>query len=281
MASEIHIEKKLGSFQLSVHLDLSGGGGEGAHSVTALLGASGSGKSMALKCIAGIVRPDRGRITVDGVTLYDSEKKICLPPQTRQVGYVFQNYALFPTMTVEQNIACGIIGAEMQRKRVPGPHRGRLLKEGGLAAQDEGNAGRSLSREERRQKIADICRRMQLDGLEKRRPDQLSGGQMQRAALARILIGQPRIILLDEPFSALDEYLRDQILDETMQTVEEAAVDVLFVTHSRSEARRAARRVAVIHDGSIQEAGETEKIFSRPATYWGRILTGQERPGRN
>ena len=141
----------------------------------ALLGASGCGKSVTLKCIAGIMTPDRGHIILDGETLFDSEKHINLPPQKRRVGYLFQQYALFPNMTVLQNIRCGI---------------------------------RSGSRAEKRRRAEKKLRRFRLEGLEKKYPTQLSGGQQQRTALARILASEPRAILLDEPFSALDGFLK-------------------------------------------------------------------------
>ena len=141
----------------------------------ALLGASGCGKSVTLKCIAGIMTPDRGHIILDGETLFDSEKHINLSPQKRRVGYLFQQYALFPNMTVLQNIQCGI---------------------------------RPGSRAERRRRAEEQLRRFRLEGLEKKYPAQLSGGQQQRTALARILASEPRAILLDEPFSALDGFHR-------------------------------------------------------------------------
>lgn len=294
MGIQIDIEKKLSSFLLDIHLDSEKYRDGGRPEVIGLLGASGSGKTQTLKCIAGIVRPDRGRILVDGETWFDSGRKICLSPQERGVGYVFQNYALFPNMTVEQNIACGIRGADMQRrlhsrKKTGARNSAAAGREdviqktaGERAAAGEAASGGSegvasrLTREMEREKIADICRRMHIDGLEKRKPHQLSGGQQQRAALARILAGDPRLILLDEPFSALDEYLRDQMLDETMRAVEDAGVTTLFVTHSRSEARRAATAIAVLHDGKIEEDGLTEDIFTEPSTYWGKLLTGYQ-----
>ena len=146
MSLVVDIEKKLGKFRLKVAFEAENG-------VLALLGASGCGKSMTLKCIAGIETPDCGRIVLDGVTLFDSEKRINLPPQKRRVGYLFQQYALFPNMTVVQNIRCGLRGRE--------------------------NAD-SI--------IADVIHSMHLDGLENKRPAQLSGGQQQRVALARILV---------------------------------------------------------------------------------------------
>ena len=168
MSLYVDIEKRLGAFRLQSKFEV-------ADETLALLGASGCGKSMTLKCIAGIVPPDRGRIVLNGRVLFDSEKKIDLTPQQRRVGYLFQQYALFPNMTVEQNILCGI---------------------------------RAGSRSEKRSLAAEKLRMFRLEGLEKKYPAQLSGGQQQRVALARILCSEPQAILLDEPFSALDSYLK-------------------------------------------------------------------------
>ena len=175
MSLEVNIEKKLDGFTLRAAFTA-------GNTSTALLGASGCGKSMTLRCIAGIVKPDRGRIVLDGRVLFDSAQHIDLPPQQRGVGLLFQNYALFPNMTVEQNILCG------------------LKTEKDPAA--------------RRAACAEMLRAMRLETLAKRYPAQLSGGQQQRAALARILVGKPRILMLDEPFSALDSYLREEVEGE-------------------------------------------------------------------
>lgn len=171
MSLEVHIEKKLNGFTL--RSDFTAG-----NTATAILGASGCGKSMTLRCIAGIVKPDKGRIVLDGRVLFDSGQHIDLPPQQRGVGLLFQNYALFPNMTVEQNILCG------------------LKAERDKAA--------------RKARCAGMLRALRLEELASRRPAELSGGQQQRTALARILVGKPRILMLDEPFSALDSYLREE-----------------------------------------------------------------------
>ena len=172
MSLIVDIEKRLSAFTLRAQLEAEGG-------VVGPLGASGCGKSMTLKCIAGIEKPDSGRIVLDGRTLFDADRHINLPPQQRQVGYLFQNYALFPNMTVRQNILCG------------------------LRAQKD--------RAKREQALSEIVALLQLEGLEDRRPSQISGGQAQRAALARILVSRPKLLMLDEPFSALDSHLRVQL----------------------------------------------------------------------
>ena len=157
MSLEVNIEKKLDGFTLRAAFSA-------GNIPTALLGASGCGKSMTLRCIAGIVKPDKGRIVLDGRVLFDSEQHIDLPPQQRGAGLLFQNYALFPNMTVEQNILCGL-------------------------KTEKDRAARQV-------RCAELLRAMQLEPLAKRYPAQLSGGQQQRTALARILAGRPRILML-------------------------------------------------------------------------------------
>ena len=175
MSLTVDMKKKLGSFELETKFEAENG-------VTCLLGPSGCGKSMTLKCIAGIEKPDEGRIELDGTVLFDSKKGINLPPQKRMVGYMFQNYALFPNMTVRQNILCGM----------------RHIKD-------------KAEKEARLNKYVSMFR---LEGLENHRPAQLSGGQAQRTALARIMVSDPKLLLLDEPFSALDAHLRDKLMIE-------------------------------------------------------------------
>lgn len=235
MSLEVWIEKQLGDFSLKTEFVCS-------EKSTALLGASGCGKSLTLRCIAGIVRPDRGRIVLNGRVLFDSEQKIDLPPQRRRVGYLFQNYALFQNMTVEQNIGCGI-------------HHIR-------------------NKAAKREIIADMIQRMQLNGLEKQKPAQLSGGQQQRAALARILVGKPEIMLLDEPFSALDSYLRDQLLSEVKKLFENFGQDVLMVTHSRDEAYSMCSHLMIMEKGRLCGQGKTKQVFADPGSVPAAILTG-------
>ncbi len=232
MALSIDIEKRLGDFHLQVQLDT-------GDNVLALLGPSGCGKSMTLKCLAGIEKPDRGRIVLNGVTLFDSERRINLPPQKRRVGYLFQQYALFPHMSVQQNIAAGV-----------------RQKEGAT------------------QRIRAMIHAMHLDGLEQRRPHQLSGGQQQRLALARILVNEPEILLLDEPFSALDSQLRFALEQEVRQVIRRFGKTVVLVSHNREEVFRLSDRVAIMDHGSIDTVGTREEIFSNPTTCNGALMTG-------
>ena len=235
MSLRVEIRKMLGSFPLEADFTVERG-------ITSLLGPSGCGKSMTLKCIAGIEKPDEGRIELDGRVLFDSAKGISLPPQARRVGYLFQNYALFPNMTVRQNILCGL------------------------------NREKDRSVKERR--VSEIVRMMQLEGLEERKPAQLSGGQQQRAALARILVSDPQILLLDEPFSALDGHLRDSIKVEMRALLERFGREVLMVTHDRSEAYNMSREIAVMDAGRLLTIKPTKALFADPGSVQAAILTG-------
>lgn len=235
MAITVDIRKKAGSFQLDVSFSLEKG-------TMALLGASGCGKSMTLRCIAGIETPDAGRIIIDGETVFDSERKINLPPQKRQVGLLFQNYALFPNMTVFENIACGI------REKI--------------------------SKEKKTALIEAYVRKFHLEGLENHFPGQLSGGQKQRTALARMLIGKPRLLMLDEPFSALDSHLRWELERELLSTLSEYDGTVLFVSHDRDEVYRICQQVAIYNQGRLDVQGDKWEIFQSPRTRTAAALTG-------
>ena len=235
MSLEVNIEKKLDGFTLRAAFTA-------GNTSTALLGASGCGKSMTLRCIAGIVKPDRGRIVLDGRVLFDSAQHIDLPPQQRGVGLLFQNYALFPNMTVEQNILCG------------------------LKAEKDPAA--------RRAACAEMLRAMRLETLAKRYPAQLSGGQQQRAALARILVGKPRILMLDEPFSALDSYLREEVEGEVGSLLANFAGTALLVTHNRDEAYRLCKEMIVLNEGQVLRVGTTKAVFADPQSIAAARLTG-------
>lgn len=235
MSLQVEICKKLGDFTLDAAFETSGG-------VLGMLGASGCGKSITLKCIAGIETPDRGRIVLDGVTLFDSEQKINLPPQKRQVGYLFQNYALFPNMTVRQNILCGLC--------------------------------REKDKARRQTELERVLELLQLQGLEQHRPAQLSGGQQQRVALARILVNKPRLLMLDEPFSALDSHLREKLQLQMREMLAGFGCDVLMVTHSRDEAYHMCRRVAVMDSGRLLAVKDTKELFADPGSIRAAMLTG-------
>ena len=244
MPIQVDIKKSFGGFTLDVAF-------EADSEVVGLLGASGCGKSMTLKCVAGIVRPDEGRIVVNGVTLFDSEKRIDLSPQKRRVGLLFQNYALFPNMTVEQNIMT-------------------VLKSGG---------GRSPGGESIPERASRLMEKFHLKGLERHYPAQLSGGQQQRAALARIMSGKPALLMLDEPLSALDSYLRWQLEGELLQILEEFEGPTLYVSHNRDEVYRLCKKVCVMNLGRSE--GERPKcvravkeLFESPNTLASSILSG-------
>ena len=234
MSLIVDIEKKLGSFILRAKFETGPG-------TMALLGASGCGKSVTLKCIAGIMTPDRGRIVLDGITLFDSGQHIDLTPQQRQVGYLFQQYALFPNMTVAQNIQCGI---------------------------------RTGSRAEKQQLTARQLRRFRLEGLERKYPSQLSGGQQQRVALARILASEPKAILLDEPFTALDSFLKWNLELELSDLLSDFDGPILWVSHDLGECCRNCRTVCVMENGASGAVTDMESLVRRPATQSAARLTG-------
>ena len=231
MSIEAAIKKKLGSFELDVEL----------HSDCkriGILGASGCGKSMTLKCIAGIETPDQGKIIVDGQTFFD--RGVNVKPQKRKIGYLFQNYALFPTMTVSENIAAGLKG----------------------------------KREQNRQVVVRMIKKFRLEGLEDRLPGELSGGQQQRVALARIMAYEPEMILLDEPFSALDAFLKDQLQQELLELLADYSGTVILVSHSRDEIYRFCEELVIMDAGTAVCYGKTKEIFKDPKWKEAARLTG-------
>ena len=232
MSVEVKIKKVFPGFTLDVDFIHESGR-------MGILGASGSGKSMTLKCIAGIVKPDEGRIVVNDKVLFDSEKKINLPPQQRKVGYLFQNYALFPNMTVESNI-----GVSIKDKKL------------------------------REETVKNQIHRFQLEGLEHRYPHQLSGGQQQRVALARLMASEPDIIMLDEAFSALDTFLKETLQLEIMDILNQYEKDVLMVSHSRDEIYKFCPDCMVIDQGKVLSRGETKVVFEHPNYIGVARLTG-------
>ncbi len=234
MPVSVNIEKQLGSFQLKIQFDA-------PDTVHGLLGASGCGKSMTLRCIAGVETPDRGRIVLNDRVLFDSDQGVNLSPQERRVGLLFQSYALFPNMTVEQNLLAAL---------------------------------RGQNRADARAQVSEMLRRFRLEGLERHRPAQLSGGQQQRVALARILLTKPEILMLDEPLSALDSYLRWQTELELADLLDSFSGPTLLVTHSREEVRRLCRSVTVLNHGTGQGSMPVQALFAAPETLSACMLSG-------
>lgn len=227
----VQIEKKLGTFHLSADFSIE-------NETFAILGASGSGKSMTLKCIAGIETPDSGRIVLNGKVLYDSEQGINMPCQKRQAGYLFQDYALFPNMTVMQNIMAGMrTGADHQRAL-------RLIQQ------------------------------FQLTGLKTHYPSQLSGGQKQRTAIARMLASEPEVLLLDEPFSALDTHLRWEMEMELRSILKELKKPVILVSHNRNEVYRLSNSVSCMEDGIMEKPMPVKEFFHQPKTRMAAVMSG-------
>ncbi|NEP60664.1 MAG: molybdate ABC transporter permease subunit, partial [Symploca sp. SIO2G7] len=199
-----------------------------------ILGASGSGKSMTLRCLAGLEMPSQGRIVLNGRVLFDSAQSINLPSRERRIGFVFQNYALFPQMRVAQNIGFGL---------------------------------QDLSKTERKQRVSKYIELMQLQGLEQRYPHELSGGQQQRVALARALAIEPEALLLDEPLAALDNYLRSQIEKLLIEVFSTYQGVTLFVTHKLEEAYRICGNLIVVSQGKVIASGRKEDIFEHPPNF--------------
>ena len=200
-------------------------------SVTVLFGPSGCGKTTFLRSLAGLERPDVGTISFHDEVWFDAQKRICLSPRQRDISFLFQDYALFPHLTVAENIGYGL---------------------------------RKLNAEERRHRVTDIVRLLQLDGLEARYPAQISGGQQQRVALARTLVRRSRLLLLDEPLSALDTSMRDQLRTELRRLLGEFETPVVVVTHDRTEAIALADQVIVMNSGKVRQSGSVHEVFSHP-----------------
>lgn len=220
MKLSVDIEKKLPHFSLNIQLDLD-------RENISILGPSGSGKSMVLKCITGIEKPDRGRIVLNSRVLFDSERGINLLPELRRVGYLFQNYALFPHMTVTGNIEIALPNSWNRKKRV-----------------------------------YELIEKFHLQGLEEAYPLRLSGGEQQRVALARMLATEPELILLDEPFSALDGILREQMQQKLPGLLHGS--NYLMVTHDMDEAYRLSEKIMVMESGKMLAFDVRERLFDHP-----------------
>jgi molybdate transport system ATP-binding protein len=222
---DLTIRHRLKNFELNISLQVD-------QELLALFGPSGSGKSMTLRIVAGLVRPDFGHISIDETVVFDSQTGLNLPPQQRHVGYVMQDYTLFPHLTVAQNIAYGL--------------RGR-------------------SKQEIQGAVAEMLDLIQLADFADHRPNELSGGQKQRVALARALVTNPKILLLDEPFSALDGPTRAQLRLELRQLQTQVKIPTLLVTHDLAEANILADRIAVYQQGCLLQVGSPAEIMRQPA----------------
>lgn len=232
MSLTVDIKKKLKNFDLNISFD------SDSTDIVGILGASGCGKSMTLKCIAGVETPDSGIIILNDKVLFDSEKKINLRTQDRNIGYLFQSYALFPNMTVEENIRMG--------------------------ADRFGNT----------EDVSYYMDLFKISDIKDSYPKRLSGGQQQRAALARMLISRPKLLMLDEPFSALDSYLKEKLQVELLSIISNLKKDVLLVTHNRDEVYRFCNKVNIIDFGNTVAKGNTKEVFKNPNTVAAARLTG-------
>jgi molybdate transport system permease protein len=231
----VDIQKQLPGFRLNVSFQTD-------QTPLGLLGASGAGKSLILRCIAGLATPDQGRIVLNGKVLFDSEKGINLPPRDRNCGFLFQNYALFPHLTVAENIAFGMSSVKSSRE---------------------------IKQEVEKQLIS-----VDLAGMGDRYPGELSGGQQQRVALARARASEPGIMLLDEPFSALDTYLRDKQEKILRNNLIHYQGVTLFITHNLEEAYRVCPNLMIIDQGRVTASGTKQEIFEHPGNYRTAQLTG-------
>ena len=220
-----------------------------SHAVTVLFGPSGCGKTTVLRCIAGLERPEEGAIQFGAETWFDAKNHFCLAPQQRGIGFVFQDYALFPHLTVAGNVGYGL---------------------------------RGLSHAGHRQRVGELLERFELTAHAQCRPRQLSGGQQQRVALARALVCRPRLLLLDEPLSALDAALREELRGELRRFLSACNVPVLLVTHDRDEALALGDELVVMSGGTVRQSGPVLEVFNRPANAEvARIVRVENRqPGR-
>ena len=241
MSLHVDIRKRLGTFDLNVQLDA-------GNEVMGLLGASGCGKSVTLRCIAGLVTPDEGRIVVDDEVLFDSAAKVNLKPQQRRTAMLFQSYQLFPNMTVEANVEAGM--------------------------------DRHLSRAERRELAARYLEMFGLSELAARYPSRLSGGQQQRVALARMMAARPRILMFDEPFSALDAHLKSALEQSLLDTFDGVDSTILYVSHDIDEALRFCDCVSVVDRGEVVQVARGRELVTNPTSLASIRLSGCKNTSR-
>ncbi len=233
MSIKLNITKNLGTFSMNINI-------ETKSKRIGILGQSGMGKSMCLKMISGLETPDNGEIYIDEKCVFSSTQNINILPQNRKTGYMFQNYALFPNMTVEKNIAIAIEGNKSQKKEI----------------------------------TKKIIEKFSLLGLEKKYPSQLSGGQQQRVSLARIFAYNPEMILLDEPFSALDKFLKENLIEEMKKYIDGYDGTIILVSHNTEEIFALCDYVFVIHNGSVADMGNIDEIFKKPKSIHTARLSG-------
>ena len=231
---EVSVKKSLPGFNLDVDFSID-------QELLAILGPSGSGKTMTMQCIAGLIKPDKGYIKLNDKVLLDSGKGINLKPRVRGVGFVFQNYALFPHLNTEDNIAYGING---------------------------------LPKEQIKMRVSELMAKMHIAGLGKRYPKQLSAGQQQRIALARAIAPEPELLLLDEPFSALDSQVKERLELELMNLQNFYKGNILFVTHDLTEGYKLASKIAVYESGRVVQCDYKNRVIESPANRTVARLTG-------
>lgn len=231
MKLQVELEKKVKTGTIQVEFSLE-------NEVLGILGRSGCGKSVTLKCIAGILQPEKGKIQLDDRVLYDSGRNISRKARERRIGYLFQNYALFPNLTVLENICFSLKRSDRE--------------------------GQAYARE--------LMERFYLTEVADSYPAILSGGQQQRTAMARMLAARPEVLLLDEPFSALDSFLRREMEREVREVLKSFGGVSILVSHNKEEIRRLTQRCMVMEQGKIAELGRTEEIFARPGSAEGQLL---------
>ncbi len=247
----VDIKKNLNKFNLDINISM-------CEKRISFLGASGSGKSMTLRCIAGLVKPNEGQIILGDKVLFDSKRGIDVAIQDRKIGYLFQDYALFPHMTVTQNIGFALLNTQ--------PY----IKKNGL----KNFLVKKKLKANILNKVHEKIKMMKLNGLENKFPSQLSGGQQQRVALARALMVEPEILLLDEPFSALDNHLRYEMENQLLEILNSYHGTTILVSHNINEAYSISKELAIFSEGSISAYGKKDTLFQYPPNEAAAKMTG-------